>query len=108
MGFTFNVAGTMFENRDRLIAQLEGGETVWLEPEPSNPYDANAIAVKVPFDAGLDFHIGYVPRDLTARIHPLIKNGMARAKIEAISGGGEHPFTGKKKPYGVTIVTEEP
>ncbi len=34
-----------------------------LVPEPTNPYDPEAVMVMVPLDSGKPFHIGYLPKD---------------------------------------------
>lgn len=66
---------------DRLYEKFVEGDRVYkysfspldaeLVPEPENPYDANAIRVEA--DGEL---IGYVPKDRTSEILPLLKSGV--------------------------------
>ena len=42
---TTKVVGVTFENRQELIAKLQMGDRVWLQREPFNRYDKNAIKV---------------------------------------------------------------
>ena len=63
---TTKVVGVSFENRQEIVAKLQMGDRVWLEMEPSNPYDANAIAVS----RSNGEQIGYLNRHLAASIHP--------------------------------------
>lgn len=59
--------------------------------EPRNPYDKNAIAVYY-----LNDKLGYVPRNLAARIAPYLdSSGCTEAKISAI---GEREHRGKRYP----------
>lgn len=63
---TTKVVGVSFENRQEVVAKLQMGDRVWLEMEPSNPYDHNAI--KVCRSNGEQF--GYLNRHLAASVHP--------------------------------------
>ena len=72
-----SVAGVTFGSRQKALERLtyykpEEILTV-LVPEPENPYDENAIAVKVLVD-GTDtsYCIGYVPKTETWRIRPFM------------------------------------
>lgn len=57
----FEIAGMSYrENIDSYLGEHAGT----LEPEPTNPYDANAI--KILADDG--HHVGYVPKDMTSEI----------------------------------------
>lgn len=60
---SFSLAGTNFCSDDELerIAELEYAEELVLEPEPTNPYDPNAIIVKT----SDNIKIGYIPKDIT-------------------------------------------
>lgn len=72
MGVTYN---TMIQ--DHLQAAKAVGSSVVsvkLEVEPNNQYDSNAIAVFINY--GSDWvKIGYIARELTRYIHPLLANG---------------------------------
>lgn len=61
-GYACQVAGESFDNEDgtsrqAIIARLSPGMPVTFVPEPSNPYDKNAVAVFTPYG-----QIGYLPR----------------------------------------------
>lgn len=57
----FEIAGMPYrENIDSYLGEHSGT----LEAEPTNPYDANAIKIL----AGDGHHVGYVPKDMTARV----------------------------------------
>ena len=45
-----------------------------LEAEPNNPYDSNAIAVFIDYGSNW-VKIGYIAKELTRFIHPLLANG---------------------------------
>ena len=61
---TTKVVGVTFVRRQEIVARLQKGDRVWLEMEPSNPYDRNAI--KVCCSNGEQ--IGYLNRHLAASI----------------------------------------
>jgi hypothetical protein len=61
---TTNVVGVTFEGRQEIVACLRMGDRVWLEMEPDNPHDHNAI--KVSRENGEQ--IGYLSRHLAASI----------------------------------------
>lgn len=57
----FNIAG--MSHRDKIEDYL-GEHAGRLVAEPNNPYDYNAIKVL----AGDNYHVGYVPKDMTAEV----------------------------------------
>ena len=60
----FNIAGiSHYEGIDNYLGEF----IVTLEPEPTNPYDENAIKILAPDG----HHIGYVPRDTTNAIRDI-------------------------------------
>jgi hypothetical protein len=59
-----------------VAAALDPGDTVTLEREPDNEYDAYAIKVLVS-----DMHIGYIERNMAAWISPLIDQGWSAVGI---------------------------
>ena len=62
------VAGTTFQKRQDCCESIDVGERVWLQREPDNPYDGNAILVK-----SKDLEVlGYVPRRLAADLAPIL------------------------------------
>lgn len=46
------------------------GVRLWLVPEPSNPYDANAVAVATGPDPTRCLQVGHIPRRVAARLQP--------------------------------------
>ena len=58
------VVGVTFEGRQEVVARMQIGDKIWLEMEPDNPYDKNAI--KVCRENGEQ--IGYLSRHLVADI----------------------------------------
>jgi hypothetical protein len=42
---TTKIVGVSFENRQEVVARLQVGDRIWLEREPNNPFDRNAIMV---------------------------------------------------------------
>ena len=57
----FEIAGMTYRsNLDKYIGEHAGT----LEPEPTNPYDSNAIKIL----ASDGHHVGYVPKDMTDEI----------------------------------------
>lgn len=59
----FRVAGVTFEGRQDFLAVLFRKDDLhfFLEREPNNPYDSNAIKVMVEID-GENFRVGYMPK----------------------------------------------
>jgi HIRAN domain len=85
----FRVAGVTFDNRQATIARLRGDEPVRVVPEPTNKFDPNALAVLVAVAPGDVRHVGYVPRELAARIAPFLEGEAVMAEIRQITGGFE-------------------
>ena len=80
------VAGT--SRRQKWVWHLEKDTPVYLEREPENPYDPNAIAVYAEIPYHGDKQIGYVPREIAADIAPYIDEGyIPTARIIALFGG---------------------
>lgn len=100
------VAGVTFEGRQQIIAQLTGNEPCRLQPEPTNKYDPNAIAVHVAIN-GTVCHIGFVPKELAAVIAPHIDGEALMVKIAEITGGFEFD-TGETAAFGVRLRIELP
>ena len=102
----FRVAGVTFEGRQSVLARLRGNEPIRLEPEPTNAYDKNAIAVKVALDDGV-YHCGYVPCEIAAQVAPLMEGEPFMCEIEDISGGFELS-NGDTAAYGLKLKVELP
>lgn len=103
---TVKVAGVSFDSRQQIIEELNGGEAVLLQPEPTNRYDPNAIAVWVDFD-GEPAQVGYLPREFAAFVAPLLEGESILAKVSQITGGFEL-WDGSRANYGLLIQVELP
>lgn len=69
--FTFRVVGTHVENRQAIANQLRLEEQLFLVREPTNPYDANAVAVLSKDQQ----HIGYLKREVAEWFGPKMDRG---------------------------------
>ena len=55
------------------MGENNGSVTAHIMPEPDNEKDSEAICVKVDYGKG-QFRIGYIAKELTKYIHPLMRN----------------------------------
>jgi hypothetical protein len=78
------VVGVTFENRQEVISMLRMGDRVWLDMEPDNPYDPNAISVC----RSNGEQIGYLNRHLAAGLISLFRTYgyPVKGKVAAITG----------------------
>jgi len=67
-----NLAGGKFRPTEaqQITISLEPEDKLFLEREPTNPYDENAIMVK----SG-DILLGYVPKNVAAELSPWLDSG---------------------------------
>lgn len=65
-------------------------EDLKLVPEPENAYDENAVAVYYHPHHHEPIQLGYIPKELAAKISPILQSG-GTAKILEVEGGGT-PF----------------
>jgi hypothetical protein len=81
---TTRVVGVTFENRQEVVARLQMGDLIWLEREPGNPFDLNAIRVS----RNNGEQIGYLNRYLASNIAPdLDRYGKpVRGKVTLLTG----------------------
>jgi hypothetical protein len=76
---------------------------VRLEREPENKFDVNALKVVIDKEVRPGMHIGYISRDLAARLAVLMDEGMieieaaAVTEIEEQSGSGTVLISFRKK-----------
>ena len=84
----FKVAGLFVGDRKKNVMRYVSNRSRFvLQREPENKYDKNAVLVKLPVRGGqYALDIGHVPRELAARIAPLMDDGSEfcatfRAKI---------------------------
>jgi hypothetical protein len=102
----FKVAGVTFEGRQEHIAKLSGGEPCKIVPEPTNPYDRNALAVHVAH-GGMIYHVGYVPRDIAAVVAVYLDGESLIAKVVEVTGGFE-TREGDTASLGLRVMVEFP
>jgi hypothetical protein len=78
------VVGVSFDNRQEVIARLQIGDKVWLEREPDNPHDPNAIKVS----RSNSDQIGYINRHLAASLAPFFDayGYPVKAKVRFLTG----------------------
>lgn len=67
----FYIAGVKFHDLPRHIRDLEKGTELTLVPEPTNPYDPNAVKI-----FWGEIFCGYVPAKFSAEISGLIEIGV--------------------------------
>ena len=81
---TTKVVGVSFENRQEVVARLLLGDRIWLQREPFNRYDTNAI--KVTRNNGEQ--IGYISRPLARSLAPIMDrlNSPIRGKVYLLTG----------------------
>lgn len=97
---------TTGEDRQSIIALLTGDEPCRLAPEPTNKYDANAIAVHVATSAGVR-HVGYIPKELAKQIAPLLDGEAVMVRLLEVTGGFETD-DGEIAAYGLRIAIDAP
>lgn len=102
----FRVAGVSFDGRQSIIAKLRGDEPCRIQPEPTNKYDPNALAVLVATSDGVK-HCGFIPRDVAARVAPFLEGEPVQAKIVEILGGFELS-DGDTAAYGLRVAVTMP
>mgnify|MGYP001107750289 CR=1 FL=1 len=95
------VVGVTFEGRQEVVARLQMGDRIWLEMEPDNRYDPNAI--KVCRSNGEQF--GYLNRQLAADIVPYFQSYRypVHGKVSLLTGSGWDGYS-----LGVIIVFKLP
>lgn len=81
------IVGTTFENRQDILAHLEGDEILRVRREPKNQYDPRAVAVDVDIK-GKWYPVGYIAKDKNKDIAEALDAGRdVEIKISEITGG---------------------
>ena len=88
---TTRVVGVTFENRQEIVACLRRADRVWLDREPTNPYDENAISVCRENGE----QIGYLNRHLAASLNPFFKayGFPVKGQVTLLTGGSYDGFS---------------
>ena len=78
------VVGVTFEGRQEVVARLQMNDRVWLEMEPGNPHDTNAIMVC----RSNSEQFGYLNRQLAADVVPYFQSYgyPVHGKVSLITG----------------------
>ena len=81
------IVGTTFENRQDILAHLEGNESLRVRREPKNQYDPRAVAVDVDIK-GIWYPVGYIAKDKNKDIAEALDAGReVEIKISEVTGG---------------------
>lgn len=80
------IVGTTFENRQDILAHLEGNESLRVRREPENQYDPRAVAVDVDIK-GKWYPVGYIAKDKNKDIAEALGAGReVEIKISEVTG----------------------
>jgi len=91
--FPTKIMGVSFEGRQDIVAGLKPGADLFLERQPQNPVDANAIAVRYG-----TLQLGFLRKQIAKHLAPLIDSGIPyRARVENVTGGAQG------KNFGVNV-----
>jgi hypothetical protein len=91
-------SGVTFENRQASLKRLDSVSTLFLDPEPTNPYDSQAVKVMAIIGDSCE-QLGFVPVPLNKQVFPLLMAGMS-FKVDILSIS--EPKT-EKDFYGLKI-----
>lgn len=81
------IVGTTFENRQDILAHLEGNESIRVRREPENQYDPRAVAVDVDIK-GRWYPVGYIAKDKNKDIAEALDAGReVEIKLSEVTGG---------------------
>ena len=81
------IVGTTFENRQDILAHLEGSESLRVRREPENQYDPRAVAVDVDIK-GKWYPVGYIAKDKNKDIAEALDAGReVEIKLSEVTGG---------------------
>ena len=88
---TTRVVGVTFEGRQEVVACLQRGDRVWLDREPTNPYDRNAITVCRENGS----QIGYLNKSLAANLNVYFKayGFPVRGRVTLLTGGNYNGYS---------------
>lgn len=110
------IVGTTFENRQDILAHLEGSESLRVRREPENQYDPRAVAVDVDIK-GKWYPVGYIAKDKNKDIAEALDAGReVEIKISEVTGGDKGKNLGmniclkyeKEVPEPVSYATSDP
>ena len=76
----FQIAGVKFHQYKDALGTIEEGNHLTLEPEPTNKFDPNAVAIYLESDEG-KVMLGYVPKKFSSEVSAKLEVGK---KLECI------------------------
>ena len=88
---TTRVVGVTYEGRQEVVARLRRLEKIWLDREPTNPYDKNAITVCRENGE----MIGFLNRGLAKSLNPLFKayGYPVKGRVTLLTGGNYNGYS---------------
>jgi len=89
--FESMIAGLQFHEHAKCDPPATPGEALTLVPEPSNPYDSNAIRVELRRPSS-NYMLGYIPRALTEKVFPLLTDKVKDREILLTYVGSGRPI----------------
>ena len=116
VNYRSKIVGTTFENRQDILAHLEGNESLRVRREPENQYDPRAVAVDVDIK-GKWYPVGYIAKDKNKDIAEALDAGRdVEIKISEITGGDKGKNLGmniclkyeKDDPEPISDATNDP
>lgn len=86
----FTIAGTYYRTQEEIFCaeNLQIGEELVLEKEPTNEFDKNAI--KVLTEDG--YHIGYIPKELCRMFNDILVGCEYRVLVNKIVNASSAPY----------------
>lgn len=98
MAVTINtkLVGVTFDDRQEHVKLLQEGYQLFWKHEQENPVDPNALAVFA--DPSLKKQVGYIKKELSGKIVPMLKEGKKMSLRVTEMTGGEGP-----QSHGVNI-----
>jgi len=98
---TTKVVGVSFDNRQEVVAKLQIGDRVWLEREPNNPFDCNAIWVCANNGEQIGFLNAYLAANISNSFDRYGKP--VRGKVHLLTGSSYDNYS-----LGVIIIFKLP
>ena len=88
---TTKVVGVTFEGRQEVVSRIRRFDKVWLDQEPDNPYDRNAIMVCRENGE----QIGYLNRNLAASLNPYFQayGYPVKGRVTMLTGGSYNGYS---------------
>ncbi len=80
----FWIAGIRYHEANQIFFDLCLEDEVWLQREPTNPYDSNGILVMCEVD-GRNYRLGYVPKEENKDLAALLDMGWGHTLYSTVS-----------------------